>query len=127
MECPNCGQTEISLWRRSTAVGYGRNTFKCRSCGKWYHIPGWCITVELVFAFTCAGVALKLCISCSDTTSLIVGGIVAYLMIFISGAIISLFVPMKPDIHDFDYGDYSMVSRHKGNNDNENKNEEQKQ
>lgn len=48
-------------------------------------------------------------------------------MIFISGAIISLFVPMKPDIHDFDYGDYSMVSRHKGNNDNENKNEEQKQ
>lgn len=72
-----------------------------------------------MFAFTCAGVALKLCISCSDTTSLIVGGIVAYLMIFISGAIISLFVPMKPDIHDFDYGDYSMVSRHKGNSDNQ--------
>ena len=72
-------------------------------------------------------IAYKIFNAYGDAVCVVACVIAAYIMLFISGAILSLFVPMKPGTHDFDYGDYSMVSRHKGNNDNENKNEEQKQ
>lgn len=122
LECPNCGHTEISLWRRSTAIRSGLATFWCHNCGKRFHIPSWCRTIELICSIIGIAIAYKIFNAYGNTVYVIAGILGAYLMLFISGSILSLFVPMKPGTHDFDYGDYSMVSRHKGNADVENTN-----